>query len=172
MQSFIKASSVVYWGFNACKHQSWNLYVSTFRSSTSLLNRHIWEKKNKKGKTANLIPSFRAVKWMSKLGFIRCSFHLYSKLFTKFKIFRKVLPFYLVLNSKCSVRGGTLFNEDLDWLNFSLKATNLLIIILPLCWNFSSCVVILCVNFTVRLPCWLFTQKKYPGHETDDWTVE
>ena len=62
---------------------------------------------------------------MSKLGFIRCSFHLYSKLFTKFKIFRKVLPFYSVLNSKCSVRGGTLFNEDLDWLNFSLKATNL-----------------------------------------------
>ena len=124
MQSFIKASSVVYWGFNACKHHSWNLYVSTFSSSTSLLNRHIWEK-IKKGKTANLIPSFRAVKWMSKLGFIRCSFHLYSKLFTKLENFRKVLPFYLVWNSKCSVRGGTLFKEDLDRLNFSLKATNL-----------------------------------------------
>ena len=93
-------------------------------AARACFNRHIWEK-NKKGKTANLIPSFRAVKWMSKLGFIRCSFHLYSKLFTKFKIFRKVLPFYLVLNSKCSVRGGTLFKEDFDWLNFSLKATNL-----------------------------------------------
>ena len=120
MQSFIKASSVVYWGFNACKHHSWNLYVSTFSSSTSLLQQTHLRKKIKKVKLLILSHhsglSSECQNWDSSAAHFTSTQNCSQSL--KYSV-----KFYL-WNSKCSVRGGTLFKEDFDWLNFSLKATN------------------------------------------------